>query len=62
MMSAVKTAQNPQLLLNQMMMNNPNLKKVMDVISRYNGDADKALEEVAKQYGVTPQDIYDLLK
>ena len=45
-----------------MMMNNPNLKKVMDVISRYNGDADKALEEVAKQYGVTPQDIYDLLK
>ena len=62
MMSAVKTAQNPQAMLNQMIMSNPKLKNVMDIVNQYGGDPNKALEEVAKQHGVTPQDIYDLLK
>ena len=58
----LRTAQNPQMLLNQMMMNNPKLKEVMDIVNQYGGDPNKALEEVSKQYGVTSQDIYDLLK
>ena len=62
MMSAVRASQNPQLLLNQMMANNPNLKQVMDLVGKYGGDSNKALEELSRQYGVTPQDIYDLLK
>ena len=62
MMSAVRTAQNPQAMLNQMVMNNPKLKNVMDIVNQYGGDPNKALEETAKQYGITPQDIFDLLK
>ena len=62
MIGMLKASQNPQMLLNQMMMNNPNLKQVMDVVNQYGGDPNKALEEVSKQYGVTSQDIYDLLK
>ena len=58
----LRTAQNPQAMLNQMMMNNPKLKEVMDLVNQYGGDPNKALEEVSKQYGVTSQDIYDLLK
>ena len=58
----LKTAQNPQAMLNQMVMNNPKLKEVMDLVNQYGGDPNKALEEVSKQYGVTSQDIYDLLK
>jgi len=62
MMGMLRTAQNPQAMLNQMMMNNPKLKEVMDLVNQYGGDPNKALEEVSKQYGVTSQDIYDLLK
>ena len=58
----LRTAQNPQAMLNQMVMNNPKLKEVMDLVNQYGGDPNKALEEVSKQYGVTSQDIYDLLK
>ena len=62
MMQMVRASQNPQMLLNQMMTSNPRLKDVMDLVNQYGGDPNKALEEVSKQYGVTPQDIYDLLK
>ena len=62
MMGMLKAAQNPQAMLNQMVMNNPNLKQVMDIVNQYGGDPNKALEEMSKQYGVTSQDIYDLLK
>ena len=58
----LRTAQNPQLLLNQMMTSNPKFKEVMDLVNQYGGDPNKALEEVSKQYGIAPQDIYDLLK
>ena len=62
MMSAIRTAQNPQLLLNQMVTNNPKLKQVMDLVNQYGGDPNKALEEMANQYGITAQDVYDLMK
>ena len=62
MMGMLKTAQNPQAMLNQMVMNNPKLKEVMDLVNQYGGDPNKALEEVSKQYGISSQDIYDLLK
>lgn len=62
MMDALKTAQNPQAMLNQMVTSNPKLKQVMELVNQYGGDPNKALEEVSKQYGVTPNDIYDLLK
>ena len=62
MMGMVRTSQNPQAMLNQMITSNPKLKQVMDIVNQYGGDPDKALEEVSRQYGVTPQDIYDLLK
>ena len=62
MMGMLRMAQNPQAMLNQMMVNNPKLKEVMDIVNQYGGDPNKALEELSKQYGVTAQDIYDLLK
>ena len=62
MMEMLKTAQNPQMLLNQMITNNPKLKEVMDLVNQYGGDPDNALGEITKQYGISPQDIYDLLK
>ena len=62
MMNAVRMSQNPQALLNQMAMNNPNLKQVMDIVNQYGGDPMKALNAVAEQKGINPQDIFDMMK
>ena len=62
MMGMIRTAQNPQAMLNQMMMNNPQMKQVMDIVNQYGGDADKAFRATAEQYGVNPQDILDMFK
>ena len=62
MMGMVKSAQNPQAMLNQLMMNNPQLKQVMDIVQQYGGDANKALSDMAQQAGFNPQDIWDMLK
>ena len=62
MMAAVRSAQNPQLALNQLIMNHPQMKQVMDVISKAGGDPRRAFYELAQQKGVDPQEILDMMK
>ena len=62
MMDMVRTAQNPNAMLNQLMQRNPQIKQVMDVVNQYGGDPDKAFRAVAEQHGINPQDIMDMLK
>ena len=62
MMGMLKTAQNPQAMLNQMMMNNPKLKEVMDLVNQYGGDPEKAFYSLAEQKGINPQEVLDMLK
>ena len=61
MMNMVKMAQNPQAMLNQMVVNNPQLKQVMDVVNQYGGDPNKALNAVAEQMGINPNEIMNML-
>ena len=62
MMGMVRAAQNPQAMMNQLMMNNPQLKQAMDIVNQYNGDANKAFQELARQNGINPQEIMDMLR
>ena len=62
MMNAVKMAQNPTAMLNQMAMNNPQLKQVMDIVGQYGGDVSKALTDIAGQNGIDPNELINLLK
>ena len=62
MMSAVRTAQNPQLALNQLIMSNPQMKAVMDIVQKHGGDPMRAFEEEAKAHGMDPQEIMNMLK
>ena len=62
MMAMLKAAQNPQMLLNQMISTNPKLKEVMDLVNQYGGDPNKALQAGAQQNGIDPQEIMDMLK
>lgn len=62
MMGMVKAAKDPMALMNQMMANNQNMKQVMDIVNQYGGDANKAFLETAKQMGMDPQEIMNMLK
>ena len=61
MMAAVHAAQNPQLMLNQMMMNNPQMKQVMDIVQKHGGDPMTAFRKEAEERGVDPDEILRML-
>lgn len=58
MITMIKSAGNPQLMLNQLIQNNP---QVMQIVQKY-GSADKAFYALAEEKGINPQEIIDLLK
>ena len=62
MMNSIQMAQNPQLALNQMVMSNPQLKQVMDLVNQNGGDPQTAFYSVAKNMGIEPQEILNMLK
>jgi hypothetical protein len=61
-MQAIRTAQNPQAALNAMVMSNPQLKQVMDIVNQYGGDPMRAFTETARQNGMDPEEIMGMLK
>lgn len=56
------SAGNPQMLLNQMMSQNPHVKRVMDYVKANGGDAKAAFYKMAGEMGVNPDDILSQLK
>ena len=62
MMNMVQMSRNPQAMLQQMMMQNPQMKQVMQIVQQYGGDPMKALYEVAKEKGMDPEEILSMLK
>ncbi len=62
MMNLVRSAQNPQLLLNQLAMSNPQLRQVMDIVQKHGGDPMVAFRKEAEARGVDPQEILDMMK
>lgn len=62
MMNMVRAAQNPQAMLNQLIMNNPQLKQVMDIVQKHGGDPMKAFREEAAAAGMNPDEIMGMLK
>ena len=61
MMNMIRGAQNPQAMMNQLLMNNPNTKQVMDLVNAAGGDPQKAFYQLAQQKGINPQDILDMI-
>ena len=61
MMNAVRAAQNPQLALNQLIMNNPQMKQVMDIVQKHGGDPMAAFRAEAEAAGMNPDEIMRML-
>ena len=62
MMQMVKTAQNPQLALNQLMAQNPQMAQVMQIIRQNGGDAKAAFYKTAQEYGIDPNAVLSQLQ
>ena len=62
MMNTIKSAQNPNLALQQMASNNPQIKQVMDYVSKSGGDPKAAFYALAKEKGVDPDEILKQLQ
>lgn len=57
MMQTIKNAGNPQMMLNQMMSQNPQMQSVMQYINQNGGDAKAAFYKLAQERGINPEDI-----
>lgn len=62
MMNMIRSARNPQAMLQSMMQNNPQMRQVMDLISQSGGDPKAAFYKLAQEKGIDPQQILDMLK
>ena len=61
MMNMVRAAQNPQLALNQLIMSNPQMKQVMDIVRKHGGDPMAAFRAEAEAAGMNPDEIMRML-
>ena len=61
-MGTMKGASNPQQMLLMLANKNPNLKNILTVVAKHNGDPKAAFYSMAKEQGVNPDDIINALK
>ena len=62
MMNMVRAAQNPQAALNQLIMSNPQMKQVMDIVQKHGGDPMAAFRAEAEARGVNPDEIMNMIR
>lgn len=62
MMNMVRSAGNPQMMLQSMAQNNPQLKQVLDIIQQSGGDPKAAFYKMAQEKGIDPDQILSMLK
>ena len=62
MLGMVRSASNPQAMLQSMMQSNPQLRQAMSVVQQSGGDPQRAFYALCQQRGVDPQKILDALK
>ena len=61
-MNMVQNAGNPQMMMNQLMQNNPMYSQVQQVIQQNGGDPKTAFYSLCNQMGVDPNQILNSLK
>ena len=62
MINTIKTAQNPQMMLQQMAQKNPMLQQAMQYVNQNGGDARTAFYKLAQERGVDPETILQQLR
>lgn len=61
-MDTIKSSKNPQMMLQNMLVQNPNYKQIMDYVKQNGGDPKACFYKMAQEKGVNPDDILQYLK
>ena len=62
MLGMVRSASDPNAMLNMMAQSNPQLRQVLNLVQQAGGSPEKAFLTACEQRGVNPQEIIDMLK
>ena len=62
LMHMMQSGGNSQALLQTLVSSNPMMGPIMNLVQQYRGDARTAFYDLAKQKGVNPNDVINLLK
>lgn len=62
MMGMVRSAGNPQAMLQEIASQNPKMRKALDIVQQSGGDPKAAFYKLAEEEGVNPDDIINALK
>ena len=57
LIKTLKSVGNPQMMLNQMMGQNPQIKQAMDFVNANGGDPQAVFYKLAEERGVNPDDF-----
>ena len=61
-MRMIKSSSNPDAMMLSLLQSNPAYSQVMSLISQHNGDARAAFYDLAKQKGIDPNSVLNMLK
>lgn len=62
MMNMVRSAGNPQAMLQSIAQNNPQMKQVMDIVNQSGGDPKAAFYKMAEEKGINPDQVLSMLR
>ena len=62
MMNMVRSAGNPQAMLQSLAQNNPQMQQVMSIVNQSGGDPKAAFYKMAQEKGVDPEQILSMLR
>lgn len=62
MMNMVRSAGNPQAMLQSIAQNNPQMKQVMDIVNQSGGDPKAAFYKIAEEKGINPEQVLSMLR
>ena len=57
MLNTVRSAGNPQMMLNQMIGQNPQIRQVMEYVNNNGGDPKAAFYRLAQEQGIDPDEV-----
>lgn len=62
MMQMMRSTGNPQMMLQQMMSQNPQIRQAIQYVNNNGGNAEKAFYKLAAEKGINPDEILQALK
>ena len=62
MLGMVRSASDPNAMLNMMAQSNPQLRQVLNLVQQAGGSPEKAFYALCEQKGIDPNQILDALK